>query len=69
MPARLHHRHPATDDAIRRHQSADDATTRDDGAMSAEYLMWIAIAVGIAITIGVIINALLVAKAHSIKLN
>jgi hypothetical protein len=69
MLARLHHWHRTTTHAIRRRRSTGGAATRDDGAMSAEYLMWIAIAVGIAITIGVIINALLVAKAHSIKLN
>jgi hypothetical protein len=41
----------------------------DEGAISGEYLMWVGIAVAIAITVGAIVTALLVAKAHSINLN
>ena len=41
----------------------------DAGVTTAEYIMWVGIAVAAAIAVGAIVTALLKGKANSLKLN
>jgi len=69
MFSRINHCYLTVVHTVRRRLSTVADAERDEGAVSAEYLMWIGIAVAIAITVGAIVTALVVAKAHSINLN
>lgn len=41
----------------------------DAGLTTAEYLMWIAIVVGVAVSVGVIVSSLFTTKANGLSLN